>query len=677
MIDNNIIRSLGAGSGVDSGSIVKQLKDIEKKGPQDRLDAKRTLAETQISDFGLISSSLNTLKKASEALTDETGMYSKTAAFTASDAFAPVSLEAEVLTGTYAFDVIDVAAAQSLSSPVFASVTDAVGQGTLTFELGSWDSTSANFELDSSKTGAVITIDGSNNSLQGLRDAVNKADFGVQASIIKDGAGFRLLFTATSGLNNQLKISVAESGGTPTNTDTADLSRFSYGEPGARQMNEDQKGKDARFTVNGLSISRESNKIDDVIEGFTFQLSQADPGKIVTVTISDDKAFAEEKVRGFVEAYNTFLDDIKPAFAFDDEKDKFGSLSNDALGKSVLSRIRGVISQAIPGVSTSDFTALTNVGIRTKLDGTLEIIEKDFKLAFDDNFAKVQSLFAPDKRTTNGEITINSFAKQTVPGDYSVNVTTAPKRGFYTGNAIVAAPPLDTTGKNYTFALSVNGVATGTIALPDATSYTTQNDWVSAVQSLINRDSELVKNGMSVTVSVDSNKLVFTSARFGSSSKVDVTAASANATADLGIAVAVGTAGVDAAGTINGKAAFGFGNVLRPELGEPGEGLSLIIGPNATTATVSYSRGFGGELKELVDQFLSTNGLITTRKTDLESRVKGYDDDQKDLDRRIDAFELRLSRQFRAMETILNGLNTSGSFLDNLFKTLPYTAGND
>ncbi|HMW72897.1 MAG TPA: flagellar filament capping protein FliD, partial [Cellvibrionaceae bacterium] len=316
MIDNNIVKSLGAGSGVDSANIIKQLKEIEKAGPQARIDAKKLKAETQISDFGLISSSLTALKTAATALTDKEGFFSKSASYTPSEAFTPVKLDTKVASGTYAFDVTQIAKSQSLSSSKFSSLSDAVGTGTLTFELGSWDSSSTNFTLDGTKTGTSVTIDSSNNTLQGLRDAINKAAFGVQASVVKDGTGYRLALTAASGQNNQLRIAVSEDGGAPSNTDNTGLSRFVFDET-TKQLGEDQKGQDAAFTVNGLSLTRDKNKIDDVVEGFTFQLSKADPGKVVSVTISDDKAFAEEKVRAFVDAYNTFLTAVKPAFAYD------------------------------------------------------------------------------------------------------------------------------------------------------------------------------------------------------------------------------------------------------------------------------------------------------------------------------------------------------------------------
>ena len=117
-----------------------------------------------------------------------------------------------------------------------------MGTGTLTFELGSWNSSSTDFTLDGTTTGTSVTIDSSNNTVQGLRDAINKAAFGVQASVVKDGTGYRLALTAASGQNNQLSISVSEDGGTPSNTDNTGLSRFAFNET-VRQMGEDQKAR--------------------------------------------------------------------------------------------------------------------------------------------------------------------------------------------------------------------------------------------------------------------------------------------------------------------------------------------------------------------------------------------------------------------------------------------------
>ena len=76
-----------------------------------------------------------------------------------------------------------------------------------------------------------------------------------------------------------------------------------------------------------------------------------------------------------------------------------------------------------------------------------------------------------------------------------------------------------------------------------------------------------------------------------------------------------------------GVSAFGTGNVLLPALGEPGESLGLIIGENATSGTVNFSRGFGGQLEQLIEQFLGNNGVINLREESLSDSIDDLDDD--------------------------------------------------
>lgn len=120
MIDNNIIQSIGAGSGIDTNNLVKQLTSIEKAAPQNRIDKTRDLTESKISDFGKLKSALSTLKDATKTLTDPEGLFSKTASFTESDALVPVELGTDVQTGSYTFEVNAIAKSQSLSSTSFA-----------------------------------------------------------------------------------------------------------------------------------------------------------------------------------------------------------------------------------------------------------------------------------------------------------------------------------------------------------------------------------------------------------------------------------------------------------------------------------------------------------------------------------------------------------------------------
>ncbi|WP_075185550.1 flagellar filament capping protein FliD [Teredinibacter haidensis] len=692
MIDNNIIQSLGVGSGIDTSNLTKQLTNIERTAPQNRIDTKRENTENQISDFGLISSAMATLQDAAEVLSNPEGLYSKTASYTDSTALVPVELGTDVQAGSYTFTVEDVASSQSLTSASFSSVDDAVGEGVLTFRFGNATAdgagamlTTGGFSADTDVEDVQITIDSSNNSLEGLRDAINDADFGVQATIINDGVdGYLLQITAESGANNELEISVAEAGGSPTDNDDTGLSRFTFNET-ASQLIQNQGGNDAVLTINGLLVNRESNTIDDIVQGLKLDVLAADPGVPVTITVSDDKAFAEQNIRDFVEAYNLFLDAIKPATGTTEKKNEegdsekvAGSLANDAMTKSMLSKIKSVISSAVPGLSGTAFTSVGAIGIRTELDGSMSIDDETFDKAIDENFEAIQKLFAPDTSTSDNSVFINSYNDNTAAGEYEIEITTQPTRGGYEGGTlggITAFPNFDTTGQVYDFVVNVNGTSSGTLTIPEAV-YASQEDLAITLQTLINSDTDVADSGSSVTVSYDSvnDRFDITSGKYGSSSNVSITTASTDITTDLGFAVADGTAGTTVVGTVNGVGGFGSANVLLPALGQPSEGMAMLVGEGATTATVNFSRGFAGELENLLDEFLDRNGLIATRETSLESSLGKLDDDQEALDRRMSSYEERLMNQFIAMERIINSLNSSGSFLDSLIDTLPFTA---
>lgn len=694
MISNDIIKTLGAGSGIDTNSLVTQLTAIERSAPQDRITSAKEKTETQISDFGILSSALSTLQDAAKTLTEPEGLFSKSAAFTESDALVPTELDTDVEPGVYSFVVNNVAQAQTLAFDTFASKTDAVGEGVLTFNFGTWGRDGSDdpttFTADASQSSQTVTIDSSNNTLEGLRNAINDADIGVQASIVNNGSGYLLSIVAASGVSNELEITVAEAGGTPTNTDGSDLSRFAFN-TGVTDFDdiEAQKGIDASLTMNGIEITRSSNSIDDVVGGLSLDILKAAPTETVTVTVSEDKAFAEQTIRDFISAYNTFLEVLEPLMGSSEVEGEdgstsvvVGSLARDSLAKSTLSSIRSLIASSVPGLADSNFTSITNVGIRTELDGTLAISEDEFEEAFAERFEDVQKLFAPRTVSSDPNVYVNSFNDGTTSGEYDIVITTPPSRGVYTGNTLanIVFPNFDSSAplKDYNFEVTVNGIESSSITIPVGT-YEGQSDFASAIQTAINADAALVEAGATVLVSYDSDNdnFLITSTKYDVSSQVTITNPSTDTINDLGLIAQSGTTGSKVSGTVNGLAGFGTSNVLLPALGEAGEGLAMVISENATSTTINFSRGFGGELERLIDSFLENDGLIANREEVLGDKLESFDVDQEDLDRRMEAFEERLRQQYIAMERILSGLNSSGTFLENLLDTLPFTAKNN
>jgi flagellar capping protein FliD len=148
--------------------------------------------------------------------------------------------------------------------------------------------------------------------------------------------------------------------------------------------------------------------------------------------------------------------------------------------------------------------------------------------------------------------------------------------------------------------------------------------------------------------------------------------------AELGLTVGSGVAGKDVAGIIDGVAAFGLGNVLLPELDSDPYGMKLTVAEGATgTSLVTFRRGFGGTMFQLIDAMITNNGLISNREANIERDLERLDDEQSRLDRRIEAYNARLLAQYSAMDAIVQSLNTTRDYLSNILKTLPYTSSDN
>ncbi len=671
----SIISALGSGSGIDSSALIDKLVSISTLPDTNRLNTKQTLLQTQISDFGLLRSAFSKLETAASALGNPDTFNAKSTSIPTTTLLGITKLDAKAAAGEYSINVDQLAQNQTISTGYLPSQTAPIGKGTLTIRFGNWNSAVDTFTVNSAKTGGTITIDDSNNSLIGLRDTINKSNLGVKASIVGDGNGssYKLLVTAPSGGFNEVEITAAETPG------AAGLANFNFNQT-ARNLTQQQDGKDAQLRVNGMSLTRSSNHITDVVEGLEFDLFNKSSTETVNVGITADKSLAEKAIRDFVASYNTFLADSGKLIGFDKDKNDYGSLRQDPMAKNLVQQVRGQLNAAVAGLG-GNFTTLAALGIRTELDGTLTIDDStattSFRSAIDNNFESVRDLFVPKTSSNNAQINVTKYTDKSTPGSYDVTITNQPTKGKLTAGAMVSTFPLDTTGKTYSFTAILDGVTASSITLPTKT-YATGADLAADIQSRINSDSAIsaAKASVSVVFNSTTQKLEFTSAAFGSNSNFSISAASADM-ADMGISVATGTAGTDVAGTVDGIAAFGYGNVLLPALGSKAEGLNMQVSPGATSGKITFSRGFAGTFTSLIDNFLQTNGLIKTRETSLSKDVDKVKTDLTSVDRRSQSYRARLQSQFNAMESIVRSLKSTGTFLTGAFKALSASSSNN
>ncbi|MCV6589892.1 MAG: flagellar filament capping protein FliD [Marinobacterium sp.] len=685
---NNIISALGAGSGINTKELVDGLISAERAAPDKRLDTRKEEYEAQISAYGTLKSSLEEFKKVLDPLTNPDTFDNRSGTLPTNELLSAVELSPGAQTGTFKIKVDQLAQAQSLATATVADpdaqlLAGGAGEQTLTVNFGKWTYGAAApgdavgpptaFLQNPDTKSLEIKITEGNSSLIDIAKAINEQDSELQAAVIKDGSGgSKLLLTAPSGEQQQLQIQSSH----------ASLSMLDY-DVGSANMEVTQAGQDARLEMNGLKLTRSSNTIDDVVQGFKFNLDSASATDTVTFTISEDQGTAEQAVRDFIEAFNTFAETANnlKGVTEDEETGKKtpGALSTDGAAKQIISNLLGSKSESISGLD-ENFNRLSSIGIMTKKDGGLEIDEDIFKKALEQDYDKVTALFARSE-TSSSTLVKPTFSNTRIPpdGDYTVEIIKSPEKAYVeTGVMNIGGFPLVSDHSAYAttfdFQLNVHGENVY-VLVPEGT-YNTPEEWAEMLEGELDRQlSSRDAIGVDVTYDAASQKMRFTSEEYGSQGGTGIVfGPSTNAfRGTMNLAGQTSGLGQDMEGTINGEKAdvSSSGNILLAPFSSKYSGAMFDISPGSQgTHTIGFSLGFAGNLLSDIENLLSSNGAITQREEALDKNVEKVDEDKKKLDERMEKATLRYQSQFLEMERVLAGLADAQGQLDNLLKTL-------
>jgi flagellar hook-associated protein 2 len=394
------ITGLTAGA-VDVNSIVTQLMSVERK-PIDNLNKKSASYQTQLSVFGSVRSSLSTFQSAVQNLKG-TGSFQAFTVNSSDTTTLTASASATAVPGSYAIEVSSLAQSQQLIAAGQSSSSAAIGTGastTLNFDFGtisydpqaggSYNSTTGQYTGASfNSTGAGIksvTIDSTNNTLEGIRDAVNKANIGVTATIINDGgtSPYRLTFSTTaSGVNNSMSISVAG--------DAAISSLLSNDPTGTQNLAQTMEAKNANLKVNGVAITKSSNTVTDAIQGVTLNLNKLTATNTpVNLTIAKDTTSITAAANSFVSAYNSLNNTLKSVSAYKTATSSGGSLPGDPAIRQMMSELRDILSSTVSGGS---YSSLNDVGISSSPGVGLVLDSTKFNAAMNSNLTDLSNLF--------------------------------------------------------------------------------------------------------------------------------------------------------------------------------------------------------------------------------------------------------------------------------------------
>jgi flagellar hook-associated protein 2 len=561
-------------SQIDVASIVDNLIYVDA-APIRRMQSQVTTLQSKISAFQTINTRLSTLETTvskllygstndplhapysySDRLSDS--IFSKCKVTSSNESAISATADNANFGGTYSVNVTKLAGAESWGSGGFAGTASTVGTGSLVIK-----------KADSADD-VTLTIDASNNTLAGVCRTINEAGAGVTASIINDGSStnpYRLLVTANeSGSDNSFSI------------DESGISGQALG------MAQKQEATDATFEVNGITISKGSNTITDVIPGVTFTLKDETTSPVRLVVGKDIDGIVAA-LGEFVTAYNNVNSYINTQFSYNSTTSSSGILSGDASLRNIQTNLQSQMIRSVTNRFT-DYNMAGQVGLNYNRDGSLSLDTAKLREALSTDFTGVAALFlgngtpANSGTATDSRVTYNSKTAATQAGTYSIEVTALATKAMATGGQSIAA---------------LSGDETLTITPDSGSAFNvTLSAGFTVDQALDALNAAFTAHGMNATATKDSeSKLSIAANSYGSAGSFTIVSNQDNAAGYTGFGTLVIDAnGTDIAGVItnsddpgNPHAATGSGLTLTGANGQAEEGLTFTV---AQTTTGQY-----------------------------------------------------------------------------------------
>lgn len=366
---------MGQYTGITSDTIDQLLQsdELRKTVIQNKIDKINTKSQAWTD----ISTRLSNLTSKLEALQDE-GTYGTKKVTSSDDASATVSGTADSMEGSYDLIITQLATASKITGAVVSkadgttkiSTKDALGySGKLTITNGATDGsdTALTVEIDVKATDSLKDIANAINSAKDPSDKEGTKGAGLKATIV----------------NNQLVIT-SEEMGDRTLTIGGNL-KDSLGFKDSKTV----EGQSAEFTLDGISMKRNSNNPTDVVDGVTFNFKKADKSKTITLGLSNDTDKELSAVKDFVSQYNSVMSFLSEKMDVGDPS-KSDNTTGALAGDSTLISLQSKLQSTVLGGKSVNGVSASTLGLSVDRNGTLSLDETKFKaqLAKDPNSVK-------------------------------------------------------------------------------------------------------------------------------------------------------------------------------------------------------------------------------------------------------------------------------------------------
>jgi flagellar hook-associated protein 2 len=356
--------------GVSSG--VGQLSQLGGSSSVSNLNQQESSYQVKLSAYGKLQSSMDTFNSALSGFkTAQSAAPFK--ATSSADQTLTAQASKDAAAGSYNVNVTQLAKVQTLASRVYADKDSTiVGTGSITIQTGGYNANTNTFTPADNSGGKTISIGATNGTLSGIANAINAANAGVKASVVQTNGGYQLSLSSTkTGTDSSIKLAVSDNDN--TDGDLAGLSALAFNPTAGpsgynKNLTETAAAQNAQLTVNGTSVTSQSNTVTSAVNGVTFNLAAT--GTATVGVARDAEAFAASAQK-FVDAYNALQKSVTELTGTS-SLNSGAPLANDSLTAKVGNEVRNTVAQASYGFGNNK-TTLADIGITKQSNGTLAL----------------------------------------------------------------------------------------------------------------------------------------------------------------------------------------------------------------------------------------------------------------------------------------------------------------
>ena len=473
------------GSGLNISEIVNSLVEAETAPQVNRIQKDIDNRNAAISGYALVANELGKLKSFTESLG---GSSAFSVSSNSSSIDVQVNNQADAKAFSAQVSVSSLAQSQTLEFSGFSSKNAEINLGSIAIDFGSW--TENEFSINNSRASQNVSVSAANNTLNGLAETLSALE-GVNATVTDKGDGtFSLIVNSDTGENNALRLTVTE--------DELDGGLSTFDTSANNASKQVVAAQDASINLNGVVVTRETNTITDLIDGYEFKLNSVTTSA-TSITSVTDKAAAFSTINEFVNMYNNISSTITSLTQSGINGQEKGVLARDITVQSIQRSLRSIITSELPGYGDKG-RYLSELGVKTMRDGSISLSEDDFNKAFEEEPILFDVVVNSIASSNNSLVSASQSSSVLIPtaGAYDFNVSDDGSATL--GGVSLSATTLADGTKQY---LSISGDTKG---LKLTVSGSVSSATVYYGQSLADKLSSFIEDMVSATGDLEKSK---------------------------------------------------------------------------------------------------------------------------------------------------------------------------